>query len=45
MFLTCYTGAELEGEEVFDVVEDGFSLFDSVDDRGKVVVQNDLVNR
>ena len=43
--MTCYTGAELKGEEVFDVVEDAFSLFDSVDNRGKIVVQNDLRDR
>ena len=33
----------LEGEEVFDVVEDGFAFLDGVDDGGEIVVKDDLV--
>jgi hypothetical protein len=31
-------GGELEGEEVLDVVEDGFALFDGVEDGREIVV-------
>ena len=33
----------LEGEEVFDVVEDGFAFLDGVDDGGEIVVKDDLL--
>ena len=35
----------LKGEEVFDVVEDGFAFLDCVDDGGEIVVKDDLVSR
>jgi len=38
-------GGELEGQEVLDVVEDGFALFNGVEDGGEVVVGQDHVGR